>query len=288
MAFHAATQHTKPGKGARAPAVTYPVATAPKELTDKIYKWKNKYGAEVLYQILGRDGTGAEVLGDVDGLGQPVPKTAGSYPVRLYAPDPYDTEVALKAQVGDQMGQRTLMQSDLDWLKRKQDQMTAAEFKQFVASMYNINDPAQLARMNKVYPELFDEQMQIINERFDLAKRLAVMAATGEPQSREDLQLLFALNTGAIKLPTGDPWDPKTWTSSGVIADTKQQAMARGLFSPITGSVAGTGNSAYTPFSALKWATKKGGLGRQDFGTITDASGFRWANASSLSSAATP
>lgn len=240
---------------------------APRELNEHVYELANKYGADTLYQILGRDGQGnvqnpgagvaaGGPLGSrfQDGLQQNMPAPGGSFPVRLYAPDPYDTEVKLKMDADPTIfGEKTLMQSDLDWLRRKQDQMTAAEFKQFVASMYNINDPAQLARMNKVYPELYDEQLKIVNERFDLAKRLAVMRLTGEPQSREDLQLLFALNTGAISLPVGNPWEPSTWGTQ--IAAGKNEAITRGIFSPMQGRLAGNGNKDFTPYNPLAWAT---------------------------------
>lgn len=254
---------TPSAKGA--PPVRGPGMKRKKSLADKMWKLQNEYGKDTLYQILGRQADGSAGPGQ-DGLNQRNVDNKSSYPVRLYAPDPYDTEVKLKMEADEAIyGKKTLMQSDLDYLRRKQDQMTAAEFKQFVASMYNKNDPAQLARLNKVYPELLDEQKQIVDERFDLMKRLTMMSLTGEPQSREDLQLLFALNTGAIELPLGSPWDPASWNTAGAskpIAGTKDAAYVRGIFSPVQGQKAGTGDSTKMPFDALRWATG-GNPGRQ-------------------------
>ena len=225
----------------------------PKSLAADIKKLEDKYGAETLYQILGRAGDGAVRAGN-DGLGQTQVDKDSSYPVRLYAPDPYDSAVDLKKAADPNVfGQKMMTDRDVEWLARKRDQMTAAEFKQFVASMYNKNDPAQLALLHEVYPQLLEEQKQIVNERFDLIKRLTMMSLTGKPESQQDLELLFALNTGAIQLPKGDMWDPNTW-KDGSIAGDKDAAMKRGLFSPVRISAAGPGDKDKMPFDALRWA----------------------------------
>lgn len=257
--------------GNKTTSASYLKSGKPGKLPKDIKALRDKYGADTLYQILGRDGTGADRssavgvppvrAGGRDGLGQPGVLADQSYPVRLYAPDPYDSTVEIKKAAPDNVfGKKMMTDRDVEWLARKRDQMTAAEFKQFVASMYNKNDPAQLALLHEVYPQLLEEQKAIVNERFDLIKRLTMMSLTGKPESQEDLQLLFALNTGAIKLPTGSMWDPSTW-SDGSIAQTKQAALARGIFSPVRLSVAGKGDSSKMPFDALRWAQGTAGGG---------------------------
>ena len=194
----------------------------PKSLAADIKKLEDKYGAETLYQILGRAGDGAVRAGN-DGLGQTQVDKDSSYPVRLYAPDPYDSAVDLKKAADPNVfGQKMMTDRDVEWLARKRDQMTAAEFKQFVASMYNKNDPAQLALLHEVYPQLLEEQKQIVNERFDLIKRLTMMSLTGKPESQQDLELLFALNTGAIQLPKGDMWDPRQADAAIKLLDSEK------------------------------------------------------------------
>lgn len=229
-----------------------PYKGSPKSLSDKIKELEDEYGKDTLYQILGRNADGSDGQGD-DGLGQRAVDQKTSFPVRLYQRDPYDTTVQLKQAAGSSLGVKTLTQQDLEWLRRKQDAVTAAEFKQFVASMYNLNDPAQVALMHKVYPQLREEQKEIVSQRLDLIKRLTMMAITQQPESQEDLQLLFALNTGAISLPEGNLWDPSTW--GGVRADKKDDAMKRGMFSPVKIQFAGKGDPDKMPFDALRWAT---------------------------------
>ena len=248
--------------GNKTTSASYLKSGKPGKLPKDIKALRDKYGADTLYQILGRDGTGADRVGP-DGLGQRTVDRGTSYPVRLYAPDPYDSTLEIKKAADERVfGQKMMTDRDVEWMARKRDQMTAAEFKQFVASMYNQNDPAQLALLHEVYPQLLEEQKAIVNERFDLLKRLTMMAITRKPESQEDLQLLFALNTGAIKLPTGNMWDPSSW-SDGSIAQTKANAMKRGLFSPVRLSKAGAGDSSKMPFDALRWATNPGYGGSQ-------------------------
>lgn len=259
--------------GNKTTSASYLKSGKPGKLPKDIKALRDKYGADTLYQILGRDGTGAPRAGP-DGLGQPQVDRDTSYPVRLYAPDPYDSAVAIKQAADTSVfGQKMMTDRDVEWMARKRDQMTAAEFKQFVASMYNKNDPAQLALLHEVYPQLLEEQKAIVNERFDLIKRLTMMSLTGKPESQEDLQLLFALNSGAIELPRGDMWNPQTWQATGVIAGDKARAMKRGLFSPVKLSRAGDGNKNMMPFDALRWATTGGTRG-----TLVDANGANgWA-----------
>lgn len=254
--------------GNKTTSASYLKSGKPGKLPKDIKALRDKYGADTLYQILGRDGTGADRAG-TDGLGQTQVARKESYPVRLYAPDPYDSTLAIKKAADEKVfGQKMMTDRDVEWLARKRDQMTAAEFKQFVASMYNKNDPAQLALLHEVYPQLLEEQKAIVNERFDLIKRLTMMSLTGKPESQEDLQLLFALNSGAITLPVGNMWDPKSW-QDGSIAQSKSAAMNRGLFSPVRLSEAGKGNAAKMPFDALRWALPTG----TNYGRQVDAEG---------------
>lgn len=231
----------------------------PGKLPKDIKALRDKYGYAQLYQILGRQADGGVGEGE-DGLNQRNVDTSSSFPVRLYQPDPYDSTVEMKVAAPSSLGQKMLTDKDLEYLARKRDQVTAAEFKQFVASMYNLNDPAQKALLNSAFPSLLQEQKQIINDRFELQKRLTTMALVGHPESQEDFALLFALNSGAIKLPKGDMWDPDSWGK--VIAEDKQTAMARGMFSPVKVSIAGRGDTTQSPFNMLRWATG-GTRGRQ-------------------------
>jgi hypothetical protein len=209
------------------------------ELTQDVEKLKNKYGTDALMNIVGRNMEGEIRKGAneaSDGLGQ---KMAGEneYPVRMYHPDPYDTVVDLKTKVANKLGAPVQTAEDLEWLRRKQDQMNAAQFKQFVASLYNTHDPAQKALLHKVYPELLDEQAKVLDERMQLMAQLAKIRLYGGPRNRDDLMLLWALNSGAVKLPEGNPWTPSGWdenkTANGGPDGSEVDAFQRGIFSPI-------------------------------------------------------
>ena len=232
----------------------------PGKLPKDIKALRDKYGYEQLYQILGREADGSSRT-ENDGLRQRNVDTSRSFPVRLYQPDPYDSTVEMKVSAPNSLGQKMLTDKDLEYLARKRDQVTAAEFKQFVASMYNLNDPAQKALLNAAFPSLLQEQKQVISDRCELQKRLTTMALVGHPESQEDFALLFALNSGAVQLPTGDMWDPASWGNA--IAKDKATAFARGFFSPVKVSRAGEGNNSKSPFDMLRWATT-GEAGRQE------------------------
>lgn len=235
------------------PAVTnrprFPQGTSPHGLAQDIEHKKEEYDSGRLYQFVGRDAQG-NVAGPAaqDGLGQPLPDPSMKYPSRAYAPDPYDTTEALKLAAPPAMGTKMLTADDLNWMRRKQDQMTAMQFKQFVASMYNENDPAQKALLYKVFPELLSERLSIVNQRFELIKQLTKIRIMGGPQSSDDLKLLFALSSGAVSLPSGNMWDPSSWSG---MASSPQDALNRGLFSVVKVRQAGQTDATKIPFDQL-------------------------------------
>jgi hypothetical protein len=108
-----------------------------------------------------------------------------------------------------------------------------------------------------------EEQKQVIEQRAELEKRLAMIALTGEPESKADLELLFALGTGAIQPPKGVLYDPSTWSDiPGMMERTgegRQNALARGLFNR-NGNPWGPQQQNFDkmPFNALQADAKDG------------------------------
>ena len=96
-----------------------------------------------------------------------------------------------------------------------------------------------------------EEQKQIIEDRIDLVKRLAMMKLYGQPRDKEDLKLLFALSSGAVTPPSGNLWDPSSWSNIGgsTVDDTK--VFKRGLFSVVKSYKEGTTNTTKVPFDQL-------------------------------------
>lgn len=109
------------------------------------------------------------------------------------------------------------------------------------------------------YPEYFEEQISLIEDNLALQKRAAMLAVKIIPDSREDLEFLYALNTGQIKLPNHVAYLPD-------VGD-KTQNLSRGLFSihnygtpgkvPTSapfGTLAGLAADKSTPLNYNTWA----------------------------------
>lgn len=172
------------------------------------------------------------------------------YPVRMYPRDPNDQLVQLKAAAPEQVfGRKILTDVDLQWMKQKLLDQQAAAQKQFVMSMYDSRDPAQRQMRDRVYPDLVREQEAIIDERLELERRLAKISLHG-PQGKEDIDLLYALSSGAVPFPKGVTWDPKSWFDD----DSAAAGMKRGIFNPLRIKL-GRRDSASLPFDMLGSAT---------------------------------
>lgn len=206
-----------------------------KELVNFLNELKERY-PDTFFQVASRDDKGTHVSGaDVTGAAR---QGVVDYPVRLFHGDPHDELIALKRELigtsgsgATPLGQAVVTRDDLEYFARKKQMEQAASFKQFVASLYNKNDPAQRAMLKRAYPELEQEQKQIIEDRCELSRRLAMLALDGEPKDENDLKLLFALASGILKPPVGNLWDPETWKDQLDIAGKRTEAITRGMFS---------------------------------------------------------
>lgn len=89
------------------------------------------------------------------------------------------------------------------------------------------------------YPEYFEEQISLIEKNLELQKRAAMLAVKIIPDSREDLEFLYALNTGKITLPQHVAY------KHGLDSSGRKENMRRGLL-----SINGYGKTGVTPKSA--------------------------------------
>lgn len=184
------------------------------------------------------------VGGAAEGSREAGQRARSDYPVRLYPRDSNDQIQQLKQMAPASMGTRVLTDKDLQWMRQKYiDQQSAAQ-KQFVMSMYDSRDPAQRQIRDRVFPDLVREQEAIIDERIELERRLAKISLHGA-QSKEDIDLLYALSSGSVPLPQGQVWDPKSWFGAGAELD-----LSRGLFSPLKVRV-GKRKGAHLPTDPL-------------------------------------
>jgi len=208
-----------------------------KELSEHLNKLRQEYGDEIF-----------QLAASSNGLHPHSSSYAGQdlFPVRLTKVDPYDNVAQLKKDAPTELGEKVLTTDDLEWMKRKQEQMAGADFKTFVASMYDARDPSQAALLDKIYPELNNERESIIDQRAELEKRIAKIRLRG-PQGPDDLKLLWALGSGAIEPPKGSLWDPASWFVGGDSTDVR---FARGLFNP-NKYYFSSRNAASLPFDKL-------------------------------------
>lgn len=246
-------------RGPKEGKVKYPGGTRAAQLEKELQRLRDEFGQELVQITAAANAPGAPTSGQ-DGLNQPLQTSADDpYPVKLYEPDPYDTMVQMKTKllggqpgVATPFGQAMLTTDDLRWMRDKQAQATAAEFKQFVGGqLFNVNDPRQRDELNKVYPELLQEQEKIISDRADFIKRLALMRLHGGPQDKDDVRLLFALNSGAVRLPQGDLWRPSSWENVSADLSEAANAVQRGFFSPQRYYARNSSNMGKMPFDAL-------------------------------------
>lgn len=229
---HDATSKLRTNPG---PKVRLPPETSPAGLTEKLRALEEEYGVN-LYQVTNRDETGDQRNASAqDMTGASYQRADSVYPVKLYSPDSYDDIAKMKAEYANlkdnaPFGATFATAEDFEWMKAKKDAKTAAAYKQWVLSQYNLADPAQRPLMEKMYPGLFAEMEQEIDSRAEMEKKLAKIRLRGAPSGADEAQLLFALASGAIQPPQGELWNPSTW-SDRLVTDYNSLDSARGLFS---------------------------------------------------------
>jgi len=165
--------------------------------------------------------------------------TDGRFPSRLVAEDPEDTTMELRAGLAGQPmpGQSStgrtyaahpdVMQEDVAYAARLQARQQLANKRQWIEGLFDTRDPAQRDLCDKLFPELTREKETIIEDRADLAQKLAKIRLRGM-RTREDVELVYMVASGAIAPPQGPLWDPAQW---GLEA-SMQTVMNRGLFNP--------------------------------------------------------
>lgn len=237
-------------KGVSNKGAMRPTKEHSKDLQRRLEALEAKFDANYVRPVDTAD-SGIHTGDGQDGSG----RARNDYPVRMYPRDPNDQLVQLKLGAHKDFGVKTLTDVDLKWMRQKMlDQQSAAQ-KQFVMAMYDSRDPAQRQIRDRVFPDLVREQEAIIDERIELERRLAKISLHG-PQGKEDIDLLYALSSGAVALPEGVAWDPKSWFPAGV----DQLDMSRGIFSPLRVKV-GNRKKSQLPFDMLGSATGVGATG---------------------------
>lgn len=159
------------------------------------------------------------------------------YPVTLNKPNPdRDTRLRLKQEYitehgGKFLGKAQLNDSDLKVVEDIEKQKQENSFESFVASYFDMNDPATAKLVEDMMPEYYEKRQESIEHQAELQKQLALIDLRG-PKSKQDLMVLYLVNTGAIPLPRGALFEPHKWGM-----DNKD--FTRGILNPRRYFVAG-------------------------------------------------
>jgi hypothetical protein len=86
------------------------------------------------------------------------------------------------------------------YIQQRQEQETLMKFEEWLFKTFDFRDPNMVRYVNEMYPDYFDRRKAQLESDIELMKNLAIMRLHGGPQSREDLQLRFAIDSGLIDL----------------------------------------------------------------------------------------
>lgn len=125
------------------------------------------------------------------------------------ARDRYDDEMNTKMQLMDKDGMTPFGQVYYDdkvgrWLERKAATLEAANFDRYFNQNFNKNDLAARQFAQQINPEFYSQRMAEMNERANMVVKLKAIQLRG-PQSKEDLYMLWLIESGRVVLP--EDWD---------------------------------------------------------------------------------
>lgn len=205
----------------------HPTVQKAHEINQAMEDLKTKYGEDLVNLAVYGDGLHGPADKEVPDSQIP---GQSQFPVRLYPKDDYDQVMQVKLAASQDATmkewQKDFTTQDARYLIRKQEAQTGAAFKAWLATLYDARDPYQAEMLNKVFPELKQEQEAVLRQRAELGLRIALIRLFG-PREPDDLKLLYGISSGAVTPPVGPIWEPEKWFES----DAKDR-LARGLFSP--------------------------------------------------------
>lgn len=160
-----------------------------------------------------------------------------TYPRVAFAPDPRDTDMALKEELLGQnkvSGVVQLGQADIDYRKSKMDQMEELAKDIWISTLFDETDPATKKYVSELLPDHHDREQRYYNNAMDAAKRYTKINMHGI-QDKSDIDWLWAVRKGDIHIPS-------SYLPAGLsvpLADTgppgesfDHTAPGRGLFNP--------------------------------------------------------
>jgi len=231
---------------------------APKKLKNDAYDQANSAKVRYRGQTMIHDNGWGATLGGMN----PEPESyAREYPVQLNKPHPdRDTKLRLKREYaegragGVNLGKAVLNDSDLKVIEDIERQKQTNSFESFVASYFDLSDPATAKLVEDMMPEYYEKRQESIEHQAELQKQLALIDLRGV-KTKQDLMVLYLLQTGAIPMPNGALFEPKKWSmdnkdfTRGILNPRRYFASGKLDKKDPIGTLAGRAAAGVTPYA---------------------------------------
>lgn len=176
---------------------------------------------------------------------EPIAKTnAGQHlpPAKYFEKDPrdeyYETKKLLTKAIGDEAlvgfgNQLPVTDADIKYLidqKTKQDLWTYDKW--FYETFKPGSDPNKLRLYREMNPQWFQRRETEIKREIEIAKKLAKLGMRG-PRTEEEIQIMYALDTGRIEAPDLDRLFPELMNKRNKdIIETNKRSVTQGYWNP--------------------------------------------------------
>lgn len=179
---------------------------------------------------------------------------AAQFPARYYEGDESDDLQKIKHSLATQSRPAPITDADAERVMRKQAAIETAKEEEWFQNSWQFNsaNPTMQRWAQSVFPEYFNRREQVLEEQAQLQLAVAKMKLRG-PRSREDLDLLYAIDSGVVKVG-----DKPIYAITGDPAATAQ----RGLFNPRRTKILQTPQgygAGDNPFSNFPFKSARGG-----------------------------
>jgi hypothetical protein len=140
------------------------------------------------------------------------------FPVMINKPKKdRDTKLRIKSEYAAQraggidIGKPVLNDSDLQVIQDLERSKQEIDFESWLASFYDLNDPATARLVEEMMPEYYEKRMQGIEHQAELQKNLALIRLRG-PKTKQDHMIIYLLHTGRLPMPKGAVFEPDSWS----------------------------------------------------------------------------
>lgn len=159
--------------------------------------------------------------------------TGPNYSATYNRPSEYDKIISIKqdlaaAAAGGEspFGQITMSDRDVEWILEKRATVEERLRDEWFNELFDTRDPVQLKMARELNPSFFERQDRDFKLNMELCEKMYKINTRGL-QTPDDIDFMYAVNTGQVELPGPNFWNPDP---QGVGAE--EGNFQRGLFSP--------------------------------------------------------